>query len=161
VLFPEGSAVQSCRLLGRTLGHVRVVLRRPGDRIAEHGLRPRARSLEYWDGLVGVVCGLDSDGEPFEVLGIPVLDMGWLVARLTDVLPAFAASWDEKAYRRHRDADVLEWLRRSLESPRVRGARSRQHMLASMKACELGHLVPAAQGLMLEYREPDAATSAG
>jgi hypothetical protein len=161
VIFTEGSAVQSARLLGRDLGHIAVLLRRPGDRIAEDGLRPRSERLDYQDALDGVVCGLDDRGRPFEVLSLPIMNVERLLSGLAEVLPGLAGVWDDPAYTVARDEDVLAWLARSLESPRVSGRRSGAHILSSMGSCGLGHLTDLARSTMTDHSNSEAAASEG
>lgn len=155
VIFAEGSAVQSTRLLGRSLGDVVVMRRRPGDRIAEDGLRPRAASLRYWDALDGVVSGLDANDMPFEVLGLSILDPERLLLLTSEVLPRLAEVWAGPSYAAARDADVLAWLACSLESPRVAGTRSSAHILASMETCGLSHLLTVARSLIADRQIRD------
>ena len=87
VIYPEGSAVQASRLLGRNLGRLIVIQRRPGRRIAEDALLPRSRSLDYVNALAGVVCGLNGADQPFQVLGLPIIDTERLVPMLQPELP--------------------------------------------------------------------------
>lgn len=90
-------------------------------------------------------------GHPFEVLGLPIPDGDRTTDVLSQVVPGLRSAWDRKAFESARDADVLDWLARSLDSPRVRGAASWAHMLDSIAACGLAHLLVTARAMMAAH----------
>ena len=159
LLFAEGSAVHGCRLLGRSLGDIVIIERRPGNRIDEPSLRPRASAVEYVDHVAGIVHGATPSGRDFIATGLAVLDGPSLVEGLTPWLPSLRDAWDETAYRRERDADVLAWVDRTLQATVSNGLRSRDRIGETLEETGLGHLRMAVTALMNE--RPPAPSSGG
>jgi hypothetical protein len=159
LMFAEGSAIHGTQLLGRSLGHVLVMVRTPEDgsghatRVGEASLGPRARSLAYRSSLKGVVRGLMPDGRPHQSIGMPVLDPPTLIEQLRDVVPSLGDHWDRAAYESARDADVLEWLHHNASHPLLRSAASRAYIIESLEASGVGHLAAEARELLGPARE--------
>lgn len=148
LVFTGGSANTTTQLLGRNLGEVVVLMRHATDRPTEASLRPRSRSLAYLDVLAGVVHGMRPDGLPALLVGQPVPDAERLLTSLSDMLPRLRDIWDQAAFERARDADVLEWLERGLRAPFLRSEASWAHMLGTLEECGLGHLRAEVESMM-------------
>jgi hypothetical protein len=138
-VFSEGSAVHALQLLGRGLGDVVVVNRRPGATIAKPGLDSRARSVTYLDALRGHVHGLTSAGQPALGLGLAVLDPERLLELLTPVVGStLRQTWDEAAFQRAVDADLAYWLDRETGAGRADLPGARAQIDSTIQAAGLG-----------------------
>jgi hypothetical protein len=113
IVFAEGSGIHGAQLMGRALGDVTVLNRRPGHKVTQALVTPRARSLRYVDAVRGLVHGLDPAGNPAPQLGLTILDPELLLATLP-----IGHLWDPQAYAAARDADVEEWLETERASDR-------------------------------------------
>jgi hypothetical protein len=133
IVFAEGSAIHGVQLLGRALGNVTVLMRRPDMKLAEAALKPRARSLRYVDAVQGLVHGCDINGHPARYYGLSILDPGRLLAALP-----IGHAWDHKAFDAARGADVGEWLERERASPRWAVSGSPELVAQSLHAAGLG-----------------------
>jgi hypothetical protein len=125
LVFSEGSALYGLQLLGRVGAEVTVLTRRPGARIAVASLRPRTRSLRYFNAVRGIVHGLNRDGGKLLAKGISVIDERCLVAGLRPLGIDLGPVWDEDAYIAQRDADIAAWIAERLAAPVHRGERHR------------------------------------
>jgi hypothetical protein len=119
LIFAEGSAIHGAQVLGRDLGDVAVISRRPWGRFAaEHSIQPRARSLRYYQSIRSLLHDVDVSGKPATYFGLALLDEGQLIEALEEIgLPA-RATWDSRRFAEARDRDVTEWLDREVRSPR-------------------------------------------
>jgi hypothetical protein len=113
IVFAEGSGIHGAQLMGRALGDVTVLNRRPGHRVTQAALRPRGRSLRYVDAVRGLVHGLDPAGSPAPPLGLSILDPELLLAALP-----IGHLWDPNAFAAAQDADIEEWLETERASDR-------------------------------------------
>lgn len=155
LVFSEGSAIHGLQLLG-SLGRVIILARRPGMRIAEWKLRPRARSLAYVDASQSIVAGLfPADNgmrgsidlaRSYSVLNTEAT-LGGLAVQGMDLRP----HWDEAAFRATEAADLdafrdqmwtsvrhnpasLRPLLKGLRICGVRGARAHGRWLVARQA---------------------------
>jgi hypothetical protein len=110
LIFAEGSALHGTQLLGRSLGHVTVLVRMPGMRVAESSLEPRARTLRYLDVTSGLLHGLSTTGDSAHPVGMPVLDEGVLVDELEHIGITLRRHWNSADFVASRDRDISEWL---------------------------------------------------
>jgi len=79
LVFSEGSAIHGVQLLGRNLGHVIVISRRPGRSLGFSLLNPRAQKISHIDGLRGLIA---ARGEHHAVHGFAVVDAQVLADKL-------------------------------------------------------------------------------
>ncbi|HTT79623.1 MAG TPA: glycosyltransferase family 61 protein [Stellaceae bacterium] len=138
LVFSEGSALHALQLLGHVDAEIVVLTRRPGNRLAEASLRPRARSLRYLDATRGVVHGLNRLGEESQAKGISVIDERRLLAGLRRIGIDLAPFWDPGAYAARRDADIAAWVAGRLAAPAHPGERATVER--SLAALSLRHL---------------------
>jgi hypothetical protein len=136
ILLAEGSGIYTAQLMGRALGDVTVLVRRPGGgQVVEPVLKPRSRSFRCLELLHGIVYGLTVAGGRGFFRGISILDSERLVGelRLGDV-------WDQGAFERARDADVTEWLEQERASERWQVPGSPELVMENLEAAGLSHL---------------------
>jgi hypothetical protein len=139
IVFAEGSAIHGTQLLGRALGDVRIILRRPqwqGFPATQPLLKPRSRSLGYVDALRDVVHGLTLAGGRAPGTGLSILDPD----RLLEEFPSLGDVWDREAFEAARDADVVEWLETERVSPRWKVPGSAELVAEKLRAAGLAHL---------------------
>jgi hypothetical protein len=110
VIFAEGSALHATQLLGRSLGDVVVINRRPMISVLRPSLEPRARSLTYVDAVQGLIHPLRPSGDPAKEHGVTLLDPERLLDALADIVPSLRLHLDPDAYQRAQGEDVLRWL---------------------------------------------------
>lgn len=72
LVFSEGSALHTMQLLGRGLGKVHVIRRRPTYNMCKNFIEPRAESVDYYT-IGDLVCGL-RDGKPLLECGVTIPD---------------------------------------------------------------------------------------
>lgn len=135
VIFAEGSAMHGPQLLGRALGDVTVLTRRPGMKLAQAALRPRARSLRYVDAVRSLLHGLDTSGNPALSHGLSLLDADHLQAALP-----IGQAWDREAFEATVDADVRTWLETEQASPRWEVSGTPELVTARLHEAGLTHL---------------------
>lgn len=133
LVFAEGSAVHGTQLLGRALGDVTVLTRRPGMKLAQAAMSPRARSVRYVDAVRGLVHGRDINGHPARYFGLSILDPELLM----EALP-IGNGWDRTAFDAARDADVGKWLEWEQASPRWAVSGSPELVTETLRAAGLG-----------------------
>jgi hypothetical protein len=140
VIFSEGSAVHATQLMGRALGNVHVLTRRPGATLASHSLTPRARSLAYHDLTVGLVHGLDLARKPRKARGLSILHEDLLLDRFANTLSIHLRKhWNAGAYCAARDEDVRQWLRSESETSFGHAPGSLDFILATLAGTGLAH----------------------
>jgi hypothetical protein len=118
LIFAEGSAIHGAQVLGRDLGEVAIICRRPQGRLAEESLRPRSRTLRYFDMVRSLVHDLDISGQPATYFGLALLDETQLVEALDELGLPTRLKWDSRRFNEAIDRDVNEWLDREIKSPR-------------------------------------------
>jgi hypothetical protein len=120
---------------------VAVLERRPNTSLAEANLRPRARSLTYEAVAAKLIHGVLPTGRPALPKGIAVADPDRLLAAFADRGLNLQPEWDDGAWRRARDADVLRWADTLAERPGHLGTGSVESILDGLTDAGLGHLV--------------------
>lgn len=143
VIFAEGSALHGTQLLGRTLGRVSILCRRPGSRVAEVFVQPRAQSLEYLDFGAKLIHGLDEAGKAADSRGITVLDEALLLDGLERLGIPIRRHWDSARYQAACVADTKEWLAHFARGRRLAVPGARERVLACLAACGFAALAPA------------------
>ena len=93
LIFAEGSALYGSQLLGRSLGHLSVLERRPRWHLAKASLEPRTLSLGYVDATAGLLHGLTPAGEPATAAGMPVLNESTLLDEFDRLGIPLAGGW--------------------------------------------------------------------
>jgi hypothetical protein len=110
LVFSEGSAIHGVQLLGRNLGHVIVISRRPGRSLGFSLLNPRAEKVSYINSLKGLIA---APGEHHDVNGFAVLDVRGLVDKLhkegVDLRSKISLDAFYTAQRRDLDAWISRW----------------------------------------------------
>jgi Glycosyltransferase 61 len=106
LIFAEGSAMYGPILLGRTLAEVVVLTRRPGWRLANKSLSPRARSLRYFDAIEELVPGRNWRGESVEFAGLTILDDEMLLGVFDSLDIPVRRHWDARRYADCRTEDL-------------------------------------------------------
>lgn len=142
LLFAEGSAVHGLQLLGRGLGEVRVINRRPGMRIAEEALEPRCAGLSYHDLTRGLVCVRNDRGQALRHSGMAVLSAD----RVADFLGALGrgcdAAFDRAAFEAASDGDLLDWLSYTAANHASNGLDHRRQLMRKFDEVGRAHLAP-------------------
>ena len=142
LLFAEGSAVHSLQLLGRGLGDVAVILRRPGAAMARPSLEPRVRNLAYLDFGVRFAHGLEPTGAVAKNAALSVLDETLLVAGLERLGISVAPHWDTRHWRETSELDARQWLVLACEPRRLSIPGAAEAIRTSLATCGFGHLAP-------------------
>ena len=111
LLITEGSALHTLQLLGRIPADIRVLIRRPGWRLAEYLLKDRCSSLEY-SPLGELVTKIDKHGNKILSNGITIPTKENLEA-LFESLDISMDGWDEVIFERVVAQDVVAWINQS------------------------------------------------
>jgi len=106
LIFAEGSAPYASALLGRSLGDVVVLNRRPGAHLGLASLRPRATSLRYCDVVREFLAGRNWRGERVKHAGLTVLDEDALLETFDALELPVRRHWDSARYAARCDQDV-------------------------------------------------------
>lgn len=138
LIFAEGSAVHGLQLLGRDLGEVVVVNRRPGMRIAEDALAPRCASLAYRDLTRGLVCVRNDRGQALRHSGMAVLDTDQLAAFVDEL--GLGLGVDRDAFETAVDADLVDWLRYTAGNHAGNGLDHRRQLMRKFAEVGRAHL---------------------
>lgn len=141
LLFAEGSALHALQLLGRGLGDVSVILRRPDFTMARPSLTPRVRSLTYLDFGVRLVHGLEPRGGVAKNAALTVLDEPLLIDGLERLGIRVAPHWDARRWHEACERDARAWLTSACEAPRLSIPGAAEAIRASLATCGFGHLV--------------------
>ena len=127
LVFTEGSALHGLQLLGRNIGDVHVLVRRPGTRLAEENIAPRCRSLTYHE-IGDLVCGLTQVNSPENWKGITVPDS----ERLKNAFSKAGVSlsgFSEDQFQDAVEQNVMRWLEltSSSQANQVAGSMEKIH----------------------------------
>lgn len=139
LIFAEGSAIHGSQLLGRTLGHVVVLNRRPHFTMGQSSIEPRALSLRYAEVTAPLVVGLSDDRRVATYLGLAVFDGSLLPDELEKLGIPVRDKWDARRFTESRDADVRRWIV-SESSARGTVPEFKKKVGDSLIAAGLGHL---------------------
>ncbi|MCR0981445.1 glycosyltransferase family 61 protein [Roseomonas populi] len=111
LLFSEGSALHGLQLVGRVAASVDVLVRRPGERMAEAAVSARSPDAAWLDATAGQVEGMRRDGLPDAGTGITALDPDRLLPMLGERLGIdLAPHWDARAFREAARLDLRRWI---------------------------------------------------
>jgi hypothetical protein len=115
MVFSEGSALHSLQLLGRNLGTVHILERRPNLNMCKQFIKPRAIDVGYH--IVGqLLCGLKNN-KPLGTAGITVADHNKLQSFLSNVLGQEIIV-DKIALDRSIQSDIRRFMENEVKSPR-------------------------------------------
>lgn len=142
LVFAEGSAVHGVQLLGRALGDVRIVIRRPGSSMGTPFVRPRAKSFGHLDFGLRLVHGLSHSGTVPQKGVLTLLDEERLVDGWETMGIPLRRHWDGHAFHLAVERDVSEWLTWYCSPSRARVPGSADLLRETLTACGLGHFVP-------------------
>ncbi|PZO21741.1 MAG: hypothetical protein DCF25_04680 [Leptolyngbya foveolarum] len=142
LIFSEGSAVHGLQLLGRSLGEVQIINRRPRHQLAKNALKARAKSLAYVDLVQGVLHGFTTFGTAKSWNALTVLKEEALVDYLHSLSPKLKQHWNHSAYIEHRDRDVLVWIDRERQTGGLLDSLSDKQISRQLRSVQLAHLIP-------------------
>lgn len=142
LVFSEGSALHGLQLLGRVLGDVVVVSRRPQHAIGKQFVPQRARSLTHLDFGVRLVHGLTPDGTVGGAGALPVVDEGRLIDGFEAIGIPVGRQWDSSRYREACERDAESWLQWFCGTPRLFFPGAAAAVRESLAAAGFAHLVP-------------------
>ena len=111
VIFAEGSALYATALMGRSLGDVVVINRRPGAHLALPTMRPRSSTLRYCDVVRDFLPGRNWRGERVEHAGLTLLDEERLLAVFDDLDIPLRKHWAAERYAFRCDEDTQVYNR--------------------------------------------------
>jgi hypothetical protein len=141
IVFSEGSAMHATQLLGRGLGDVHVLARRPGSKLGRFFLEPRARKLTFHDAAAGLVHGLDLLHRARRQVGLTIFKEERLLQSFKALGINLEQHWKSSDYLIVRDKDIRHWLRIATRLPgNARG--SLEVILAALAAAGLAHFQP-------------------
>jgi hypothetical protein len=135
VVFAEGSALHGPQLMGRVLGDVKVLSRRPGSGLARWSLEPRSRSLSYVDAVRGQLQCLLIGERTWPFAGLTLLDPEKLAVELP-----IGDAWDAATFDEAVEADIEKWLKEQQERPPEWAVFSREVAAESLRTAGLSHL---------------------
>lgn len=143
VVFAEGSAIHSVQLLGgRALGHVAVLVRRSGARLAARAIYARAESVRYLEAVAGLVHGLRVTGEAAVAVGMPVLAPEQLQDVLWSAGIDIRRHWSSRDWAAAVEKDIIEWAGQELAGPRGRVPGAVTTIAATATTVGLEALIP-------------------
>lgn len=119
LLFSEGSALHTLQLMGRLHARIGVLVRRPGTRLAESALVPRAKSVDYLEVTCGLVHGLRVSGHSNQSKGISVLDENAVLEQLERMHISVRRQWNSKKFLRQREHDIKAWAALRINNPKA------------------------------------------
>ena len=140
LIFAEGSALHGLQLLGRGLGDVIVLLRRPGKTMARASIAPRVRSVSYHDCGVRLVHGLEPTGIVARNQALTVVDENLLIENLERLGIPVASHWDAPSYRAACEQDARPGLSHACEARRLAIPGAADAIRTSLATCGFGHL---------------------
>lgn len=120
LLFSEGSALHSLQLLGRGLGDIFILTRRPGARMITNSLSARAESVRYSDVVKTLVPGVQPTFQPAAEAGLSFLDIDILFETISSMGLPIHRVWSQTEYEAAVDRDIGEWL--AWQNSRLEGA---------------------------------------
>ena len=142
LLFAEGSALHALQLLGRGIGEVHVLRRRPasiyGMRLSF--LEPRARQVVIHDHQPVLIHALRPSGRPLHAKGMTVLDEGRLLAGFDDLGIPLRRHWSSSRYRAACESDLRQWLGHTCTPEQLSIPGSADSIRASLDASGFGNL---------------------
>lgn len=141
LIFAEGSALHGRQLLGRIDHDVSVLVRRPGWALARKALLPRVRSLVHAQVVGATLHALTPEGAPRGFTALAFYDLQALFQHFDWLGLPLGRVWDQAAYERARDLQVLRWLKAQRWQV---GPRQQDHppafFVQQLQALGLGHL---------------------
>jgi len=147
--FSEGSAIHGLQLLGRCVGEVHILTRRPKDRgrsgFAENFIAPRAKKLLYIEAARGIIHGVTPLGQPEVWNGLSVFREDCLLNYISRLNSKISKRWKQPDYLEHRDADVRRWINQASNHYVSTIAKSREMIISKLNQLQLGHLIPYAR----------------
>lgn len=146
LIFSEGSALHALQLLGRSIDHVNVLVRRPRKRLAENLLTRRVQSLSYVEVSHGVVCGLWPNGQLRRPKGICILNEDAIIDYLCLIDSSIKQHWNQTEYLEARDNDILSWLKDTELDPTITQIPTEKDVvIQTLQEVKLDHLIPMAE----------------
>ncbi len=142
LIFSEGSALYGLQLLGRSVGQVHVLVRRPGFRLAKNLLTARTNKVSYIDVSQGILCSIHPNGNLNRCQGLPIFNEDALVSYLHSIQSKMGNRWNRIQYLAARDTDIKQWLQWIIPQTVTQSALAREHILKSLRELNLTHLVP-------------------
>lgn len=132
LIFAEGSAVHGRQLLGRLRQSLSILVRRKGSRFAGRMMSPRVSELDYLD---GIVCSVHFSydprtGSPKRWESFPFSDGEQLVREFTRIGLDLAPVWDNAAFEKQVEADLIAWATRVSRSAASQDTAERVRLLA-------------------------------
>ena len=147
LVFSEGSALHGRQLLGRIDQSVSVLRRRHHSTVGRNALLPRCASVDYVPCLSGVLRVTDKTGREIDYALASLYAVEPLIAHFESLGVPLRRVWDMATYRRHRDHDVLSWIRAMYHPERehwLRPQNTPDYLLDQFEPLGLGHLRPLA-----------------
>ena len=139
LIFAEGSAIHGAQLLGRSLGDVVIVMRRPWIQPEDNPFRPnvepRARSLTGVNAVIGLIHPLRPWGGPAIERCLTLLDPEALLGALAEFVPDLHLHLDPEAYRRAQHEDVFRWV--AALPAKLKSPESIQHLMKTITSAGL------------------------
>lgn len=149
LIFAEGSALHGRQLLGRIDQDVSVLVRRPGATLGRDALLARVRSLAHAEVVGATLHALTPKGAPRGFMALAFYDLPALFAHFDWLGLPLRRVWDQAAYERARDLQVLRWLKAQRWHV---GPAQQDHppafFLEQVQALGLGHLAADARRVL-------------
>nr|WP_081485920.1 glycosyltransferase 61 family protein [Thiothrix nivea] len=146
LIFSEGAALNALWLMGRSVGDLTFIQRRPKlFGFPRESFQRRARSVEYINVLAGLVHGMRFNGRERLHQAISIPNEAALLDYLGSVDQRMVERWDRQRYREARDSDVRRWIEVESNNPASQAPNSTQTVIQRMQELGLEHLVPFAK----------------
>ena len=147
LIFAEGSAIHALQLLGRGLGDVTVLVRRPGRQLARDVAGRRAASTNHLEALRSFVAPLNRVGGPAVALGLGIPDARALRNALAERLPKLRDTFDIAAFNQQARKDTRRWIADLERTGQIDTPGSREAIAAGLRGIGLDRLADDAMGV--------------
>lgn len=150
LIFSEGSALHGLQLLGRSVGDVTLIQRRPKLRLSKESFQRRADKFDCLNLLAGLVHGLRINGRERLHQALSIFDEALLLDFLGSIDPQLVARRSIDRYREARDQDIKRWIDVESRNPASQAPNSTKTVILRLQELHLDHMIP-----LVKERLPD------
>jgi len=141
LIFPEGSALHGLQLMGRSVGDVTLIQRRPKLRLTEESFQRRADKFDCLNFLAGLIHGLRINGRERLHQALSIFDEALLLDFLGAIDPQLVTRWSTDRYREARDQDIKRWIDVESRNPASQAPNSTKTVILRLQELHLDHMI--------------------